>query len=95
MYKPKERKVKEPKVDTLFKTQTITNLHDVMRKIGSAYRAETPIYERATDRLLLKEGKSISEERFEDLKRKLSTGIREKRKSPYYTQTESAEIEFN
>lgn len=91
----KERKLKEPKVTTSFKTETITNLHEVMRKIGNSYMAEVPIYDRETDRLLLNKGKSVSEERFEDLRRKLSSGIREKRKSPYYTQEEVMDFEFN
>jgi hypothetical protein len=95
MYKTKEGKPKEPEFTTTFKTKTITNLHDVMRKVGSSYKAEAPIYERKTDRLLLNKGNSISEERFEDLKRRLSFGILEKRKSPYYTQTETTDIDFN
>ncbi len=95
MEKIKERKIKEPKVSTVFKTETITNLGSVMRKIGSQYQAEAPIYERETDRLLLNKGKSISEERFEELKRRLSSGIREKRKSPYYTQEEVMDFDFN
>jgi len=95
MYKTKERKLKEPKVITSYKTETITNLGNVMRKIGKGYRAEVPIYDRATDRLLLNKGKSISEERFEDLRRRLSTGIRQNSKSPYYTQTETMDFDFN
>jgi len=95
MDKVKERKLKEPKVITSFKTETITNLSEVMRKIGNSYMAEVPIYDRATDRLLLNKGKSISEERFEDLRRKLSSGIRENRKSPYYTQEERMDFDFN
>ncbi len=91
----KERKPKEHKIDILFKTRTITNLPEVMRKIRSGYIAEVPIYERATDRLLLNKGKSISEDRFEELKRKLSFGIRENRKSPYYTQIERTEFDVN
>ncbi len=89
----KERR-KEPEFKESFKTEDIVNLSDIMKKIGSNYRAESPIYDRQTDRLLLNRGKSVSEERFEELKRRISSNIRKGNESPYYTERKREDFDF-
>jgi hypothetical protein len=75
---------KERKVTTSFKHEEITNLREIMQRMGKEYRTKVPIYSKEDDRLLLAQGKSISQERFERMEEELRKANRNK-PSPYYT----------
>ncbi len=76
-------------------TKNIASLNEsVIRKVGDRYVAQIPIYDRQTDRLLLKEGGIINEERFERMRDELFASLRKKKTSPYYTEKETQEVEF-
>ncbi|MCX6746989.1 MAG: hypothetical protein NTU63_02540 [Candidatus Pacearchaeota archaeon] len=69
-----------------YRNESITNLRDVMKQVGDRrYRAEFPIFSTTDDRLMLQEGKSVDEERFEKMKRDIWRSTTTNKKSPYYT----------
>lgn len=69
-----------------YRNEPIINLREVMKQVGDRrYRAEFPIFSAKDDRLMLQEGKSVDEERFEKMKRDIWRNTLTNKDSPYYT----------
>jgi hypothetical protein len=77
--------IKERKIKTSFENREITNLKEIMKRVGREYKTEIPIYSKENDRLLLAQGKSVSQERFEIMERELRKANLKDKPSPYYT----------
>jgi len=77
--------VKKTNPSVGYRNEPITNLRDVMKQVGDRrYRAEFPIFSTKDDRLMLQEGKSVDEERFEKMKRDIWRSTLTNKESPYY-----------
>lgn len=88
----KEKKPRERVIKTAFKNQDLTNLRGVMKRFGSRYQTGASIYSKEGDRLLIGQGKLITEERYEKMQRELNEALSRNKPSPYYT---SIRTDFN
>jgi hypothetical protein len=85
MVKEKEKRPIKRKIQSTFKTQDLINLRDVMKRFGNRYQTGASVYSKDGDRLLIKQGGLVSEDRFGKMQRELQEAISKSKPSPYYT----------